>query len=131
MAGPDRPIPQNEPASKLERPGLGSPASSSVSDALAATSGVGSDLYNRLGAAISERGQMLDGLEDTVGSLQQGSSNMLAQVGFLGILMCRMLISFVGEKIGFRAVDEKLVQPWLGDPGLFLLYDNQEHLLIC
>lgn len=82
MGGPDRPIPQNEPASKLERPGLGSPTSSSVSNALAATSGVGSDLYNRLGAAISERGQMLDGLEDTVGSLQQGSSNMLAQVGF-------------------------------------------------
>ena len=30
---------------------------------------------------MSERGQMLDGLEDTVNSLRTGSENMLAQVG--------------------------------------------------
>ena len=39
-----------------------------------------SDLYNRLGSAMSERGQMLDGLEETVNSLRTGSENMLAQV---------------------------------------------------
>ena len=41
-----------------------------------------SDLYNRLGSAVSERGQMLDGLEDAVNSLKSGSENMLAQVIF-------------------------------------------------
>jgi hypothetical protein len=41
------------------------------------------DLYSRLGSAMSERGQMLDGLEDTVNSLRAGSENMVAQVGLL------------------------------------------------
>lgn len=41
------------------------------------------DLYNRLGNAVSERGQMLDGLEDTVNSLRTGSQNMLTQVSLV------------------------------------------------
>jgi len=58
---------------------VGSPVSAAASSNFqAATTGVG-DLYNRLGSALAERGQMLDGLENTVGSLQQGTTNMLAQ----------------------------------------------------
>jgi syntaxin-binding protein 5 len=82
VGGPDRPVPEKQSAaaewlSTATSPGTA--AADSSSGLQAATSGVG-DLYNRLGAAISERGQMLDGLQESVGSLQQGSKNMLTQV---------------------------------------------------
>jgi len=79
LGGPDRPVPEKPSAAAEWLSTATTPATESGGSSLqAATSGVG-DLYNRLGAAISERGQMLDGLEETVGSLQQGSRNMLAQ----------------------------------------------------
>lgn len=78
LAGPNRPIIESPSAAIEWLSNATTPAAGSSSSLQAASSGVG-DLYNRLGAAIAERGQMLDGLEDTVGSLQQGSKNMLTQ----------------------------------------------------
>src|SRR5258708_29458060 len=73
VGGQDRPIPQpkdNTPSS---------PRNNARKDSLA---GGTTDIYSRLGSAVSERGQMLDGLEDTVNSLRTGSENMLAQVRY-------------------------------------------------
>lgn len=61
---------------------------------------------------MSERGQMLDGLEDTVNSLRAGSENMVTQVGLqrLQVLFFHFLIMAIGEEACCRAVDAKLVQ---------------------
>lgn len=78
LGGPDRPIPQPK-ASSPAPPGSDqsyADRANAAKDSL--TSGT-NELYNRLGSAVSERGQMLDGLEDTVNSLRSGSENMLAQ----------------------------------------------------
>jgi syntaxin-binding protein 5 len=77
VAGPDRPIPQ--PETTTTSPGNNSYADRANATKESVTSGA-NDLYNRLGSAVTERGQMLDGLEDTVNSLRTGSENMLAQV---------------------------------------------------
>ena len=73
VGGSDRPIPQPKGAAST------SPTDRANTPKDSIASGT-SDLYNRLGNAMSERGQMLDGLEDTVNSLRTGSENMLAQV---------------------------------------------------
>ena len=73
VGGSDRPIPQPKEAAST------SPTDRANTPKDSIASGT-SDLYNRLGNAMSERGQMLDGLEDTVNSLRTGSENMLAQV---------------------------------------------------
>ena len=108
VAGPDRPIPQPTPTS----PG----SSQSYTDRANATkdsvaSGAG-DLYNRLGSAVSERGQMLDGLEDTVNSLRTGSENMLAQVGIwrLPVISFNLLTTRIGEEACCRTVGSGLVR---------------------
>ncbi|CCM03745.1 uncharacterized protein FIBRA_05891 [Fibroporia radiculosa] len=81
FAGPNRPLPKpsydprGSPSVELKReqgPSVIKAASDSMS------SGV-SDLYNRLGSALAERGQKLGELEETFSSLEQGSKGMLAQ----------------------------------------------------
>ncbi|KAF9654319.1 hypothetical protein BDM02DRAFT_3085840 [Thelephora ganbajun] len=78
LGGPDRPIPQpKETTSTAPRNNQSyADRASAAKDSIASST---NDLYNRLGSAASERGQMLDGLEDTVNSLRTGSENMLAQ----------------------------------------------------
>lgn len=80
VGGPDRPIPQPKETTSTSPGKTQSSAdlASATKDSIASGT---SDLYSRLGNAMSERGQMLDGLEDTVNSLRTGSENMLAQVG--------------------------------------------------
>jgi len=78
------------------------------------------DLYSKLGNAMSERGQMLDGLEDTVNSLRSGSENMVTQVGSrrLPNFSFDLLMTGIGEETCCRAVDAKVVQ--------FLIYSTLE-----
>ncbi|OBZ79198.1 Lethal(2) giant larvae SRO7 [Grifola frondosa] len=90
LAGPDRPaVPQSgttagrpRQLSPKDASGRLSPSSveqaSVASTSASVTSGV-SDLYNRLGTALAERGQMLGDLQESFDSLEQGSKNMLSQ----------------------------------------------------
>jgi hypothetical protein len=110
VGGPDRPIPEKKPVERAAPP-TSKGSSGNVLDG--ATAGV-NDLYSRLGSAISERGQMLDGLEDTVSSLQQGSSNMLAQVCVSPLWKSSPSHHMdAGEETGFGTVGEELVQSWI------------------
>ena len=114
MAGPDRPDPPKSiydptgrvapvsPDAKAKDAGA---AGSSVRAASAQMSSGVSDLYNRLGSALAERGyavhspssrtvthaccvsEMLGNLEEQFNSLEQGSKNMVAQV-------CSVAITF-------------------------------------
>ena len=61
---------------------------------------------------MSERGQMLDGLEETVSSLRTGSENMLAQVGpgRLPVLSFHLLTTRIGEETCCRTVGSRLVR---------------------
>jgi len=78
FAGPNRPIPQpKEPTSTS--PGNNQSYADRANATKDSLSSGTNDLYSRLGSAMSERGQMLDGLEDTVNSLRAGSENMVAQ----------------------------------------------------
>jgi len=85
LAGPDRPPPPQSiynaqgrlrPASHERTEDTGGTSLKGASDSM--SSGV-SDLYNRLGSALAERGQMLGDLEESFNSLEQGSKGMLAQ----------------------------------------------------
>ncbi|RPD65083.1 hypothetical protein L227DRAFT_571522 [Lentinus tigrinus ALCF2SS1-6] len=76
LAGPDRPIPQ--PLSKPARPAGRSTETAASTTAAGMSAGVG-DLYNRLGSAIAERGEMLGDLQQSLDSLGQESKNMVAQ----------------------------------------------------
>ena len=111
VAGPNRPVPQpKEPTSTSSGNNQSYANRANVTkDSL--TSGA-NDLYSRLGSAVSERGQMLDGLEDTVNSLRAGSENMVAQVGFLRlqVLSFHLLTTIIGKEACCRTVDAKLVQ---------------------
>ena len=80
VAGPDRPIPQPKETASTS-PGNNQSYTDRASATKDSVTTGASDLYSRLGNAVSERGQMLDGLEDTVNSLRAGSENMVAQVG--------------------------------------------------
>lgn len=111
VAGPDRPIPQPKDTTSAS-PGNNQPyvdRASAASDSLTSSA---NDLYSRLGSAMSERGQMLDGLEDTVNSLRAGSENMVAQVGFrqLQVSSFRSLTGTIGEEACYRTVDARMVQ---------------------
>jgi len=77
VGGPDRPIPQPKDDTPVSLGSNQSPDRANATKDILASSA--NDLYSRLGSAVSERGQMLDGLEDTVNSLRTGSENMLAQ----------------------------------------------------
>ncbi|KAI0361067.1 hypothetical protein OH77DRAFT_1417267 [Trametes cingulata] len=85
LAGPDRPVP---PPSKVARPAVIHPApegeagGSSQAPVSAAAAGMSSgvaDLYNRLGTALTERGEMLGDLQQSLDSLEQGSKSMVKQ----------------------------------------------------
>jgi len=84
LAGPDRPVPDKlEP--RVAQGGYaewkaGSSKTGEVATSTAQTKGA---LYERLHAAVSERGEMLNDLETSVNSLEQGSKNMLAQAKLL------------------------------------------------
>ncbi|TFY59345.1 hypothetical protein EVJ58_g5836 [Rhodofomes roseus] len=91
LAGPDRPEPPKSiydptgrlPAAQHDEKGkdkdTGAAGASSVKGASAQMSSGVSDLYNRLGSALAERGEMLGNLEEQFNSLEQGSKNMVAQ----------------------------------------------------
>jgi len=61
---------------------------------------------------VTERGQMLDGLQDSVNSLRTGSENMLVQVGLgpLPVLSFHLLTRRIGEEACCRAVDSEMVR---------------------
>ena len=107
VAGPNRPIPQPKETTPTS-PG----SSQSYGDQANTIASGANDLYSRLGNAMSERGQMLDGLEDTVNSLRVGSENMVAQVGLrpLPILLFHPLTARIGEEACCGTVDAKMVQ---------------------
>ena len=111
VAGPDRPIPQPKENTSTS-PGNNQSYTDRANVAKDSITGGVDDLYNRLGSAVSERGQMLDGLEDTVNSLRTGSENMLAQVGLcqLPVLSFHLLTARTGEETCCRTVGSKLVQ---------------------
>ncbi|CDO73112.1 hypothetical protein BN946_scf185007.g166 [Trametes cinnabarina] len=96
LAGPDRPVPPpSKPAPRPTSIGNSGAASStgsqpSISAATAGmTSGV-ADLYNRLGNALAERGEMLGDLQQSMDSLEQGSKNMVERVSIsLGTIRAR------------------------------------------
>ncbi|KAF8274032.1 lethal giant larvae like, C-terminal-domain-containing protein [Lactarius quietus] len=84
LAGPDRPVPE-KPEPRVAQGGYaewkaGSSKAGEVAASTAQTKGV---LYERLHAAVSERGEMLSDLETSVNSLEQGSKNMLTQAKLL------------------------------------------------
>ena len=59
---------------------------------------------------MSERGQMLDGLEDTVNSLRTGSENMLTQVIYCQLEVLSFLTTRVGKETCCRAVGAGVVR---------------------
>ncbi|KAH9081593.1 lethal giant larvae like, C-terminal-domain-containing protein [Lactarius deliciosus] len=84
LAGPDRPVPE-KPLPRVAQGGYaewkaGSSKTGELATSTARTKGA---LYERLHAAVSERGEMLNDLETSVNSLEQGSKNMLAQAKLL------------------------------------------------
>ncbi|KAH9044417.1 lethal giant larvae like, C-terminal-domain-containing protein [Lactarius pseudohatsudake] len=84
LAGPDRPVPE-KPEPRVAQGGYaewkaGSSKTGELATSTARTKGA---LYERLHAAVSERGEMLNDLETSVNSLEQGSKNMLAQAKLL------------------------------------------------
>ncbi|KAI0257073.1 hypothetical protein BJV78DRAFT_1277663 [Lactifluus subvellereus] len=84
LAGPDRPVPE-KPEPRTERAGYTEweAGSSKAGTTVTSTEHVKGNLYDRLHAAVSERGEMLGNLETSVNSLEQGSKNMLAQAKLL------------------------------------------------
>jgi len=84
LAGPDRPVPEKvEPRVAQGGYAEWKAGSSKTGDLAASTAQTKSALYERLHAAVSERGEMLNDLETSVNSLEQGSKNMLAQAKLL------------------------------------------------
>ncbi|KAF8604869.1 WD40 repeat-like protein [Ceratobasidium sp. AG-I] len=91
LAGPDRPLPKVK--KPIERPSAGTSSSASGSNltraassnttrpasSSAARSGGRDDVYSRLTAAVSERGEMLSGLEDKFGHLEAASKDLASQ----------------------------------------------------
>ena len=113
VAGPDRPIPQpKEPTSTSTSLGSNQPYTDRASATRDSLASGANDLYSRLGNAMSERGQMLDGLEDTVNSLRAGSENMVTQVSLLRLqaLPFHLLTTTIGEEACCRTVDARMVQ---------------------
>lgn len=112
VAGPDRPIPQPKETTSTS-PGINQSYTDRANATKDSVASGANDLYSRLGSAVSERGQMLDGLEDTVNSLRTGSENMLAQVGpsVTLVLSFHLLTTRIGEETCRRTVDAKMVQP--------------------
>lgn len=111
VGGPDRPTPQPK-ASTPAPPGSDQSYVDRANAAKDSLASGANDIYSRLGSAVSERGQMLDGLEDTVNSLRSGSENMLAQVSCcrLSVLSFRLLITRVGEETCCRTVGARMVR---------------------
>ncbi|KAG1765082.1 lethal giant larvae like, C-terminal-domain-containing protein [Suillus occidentalis] len=74
LAGPDRPIPPPDPVQTSEdtttddEPGV----MKTIEDAR-------NGVYSRLNDALAERGELLGNIEQQIGSLQQGSKDMVAQ----------------------------------------------------
>ncbi|KAK7695037.1 hypothetical protein QCA50_002225 [Cerrena zonata] len=86
LAGPDRPVPQSYQRPKPHAIGEGPGSSTSINSAAnnaryiaSSASSAANGLYNRLGAAMAERGEMLGQLQESFDSLEQGSRKMLAQ----------------------------------------------------
>ncbi|KAI9462922.1 lethal giant larvae like, C-terminal-domain-containing protein [Russula earlei] len=84
LAGPDRPVPE-KPEPRTEKTGytLWEADASKAAGVSTAAERTRNALYDRLHAAVSERGEMLGNLETSVNSLEQGSKNMLAQAKVL------------------------------------------------
>jgi hypothetical protein len=111
VGGPDRPIPQPKDDTPSP-PGSSQSYTDRANVAKDSLANGANDLYSRLGSAVNERGQMLDGLEDTVNSLRTGSENMLAQVSYCRVptLSSHLLTTRIGEETCCRAVDAGMVQ---------------------
>ncbi|KAI0081067.1 hypothetical protein K474DRAFT_1656898 [Panus rudis PR-1116 ss-1] len=83
LAGPDRPIPPPTQRAQVAQGSQGAsntPLGSIDARKIASSaSNTASDLYNRLGSALAERGEALGQLQESFDSLEQGSKKMLAQ----------------------------------------------------
>ncbi|KII94277.1 hypothetical protein PLICRDRAFT_36534 [Plicaturopsis crispa FD-325 SS-3] len=79
LAGPDRPIPEPVHPPAVQGARAAGTSSDSAYAALKAAQGTGNDIYARLSAAVSERGQKLGDLEDSFNSLEAGSRNMVSE----------------------------------------------------
>jgi len=83
LAGPDRPVPE-KPKPRVAQGYTEWEAGPSKSETTAtSTARTKNILYDRLHAAVAERGDMLGDLETSVNSLEQGSKNMLTQAKLL------------------------------------------------
>lgn len=54
-------------------------------------------LYNRLGNALAERGEMLSGLQESFDALETGSKNMVSQVRGVCMLVYALIYAFAGQ----------------------------------
>ncbi|KAF6766707.1 lethal giant larvae like, C-terminal-domain-containing protein [Ephemerocybe angulata] len=85
LGGPDRPLPQAQPRPGLAPAGgsygsgIAGSASSAAATIAASAASAQTSFYNKISSALSERGQMLGGLEESFNSLEEGSRNMAAQ----------------------------------------------------
>ncbi|KAH6917033.1 lethal giant larvae like, C-terminal-domain-containing protein [Coprinopsis sp. MPI-PUGE-AT-0042] len=77
FGGPDRPIIVKAP--KVEERAATDGGPSAAANLASSTAQVQSTLFNKLTAAMNERGQMLNDLEERFKSLETGSQNMVAQ----------------------------------------------------
>ncbi|TFL03659.1 lethal giant larvae like, C-terminal-domain-containing protein [Pterulicium gracile] len=73
LAGPNRPLP------KPETPAATAPGQNTAANLAKQANATGSNLYNRLNAALGERGQALNNLEEQFNALHQGSQDMVTQ----------------------------------------------------
>lgn len=54
-------------------------------------------LYNRLGNALAERGEMLSGLQESFDALETGSKNMVSQACGVCMLLYALIYAFIGQ----------------------------------
>lgn len=74
LAGPDRPIPPPDPVQTSE-----DTTTDDGPGVMKTIENARNGVYSRLNDALAERGEMLGNIEQQIGSLQQGSKDMVAQ----------------------------------------------------
>ncbi|KAL5476395.1 SRO7_6 [Sanghuangporus weigelae] len=82
LAGPNRPIPQDSDASSIVRGEWQAQIQSRAQEIAKQASQTSSNLYNNLSDAVSDRGDMLNGLQDQFSSLEAGGKKMMLEVRF-------------------------------------------------
>ncbi|KAF5388500.1 hypothetical protein D9757_004730 [Collybiopsis confluens] len=108
VGGPDRPVPIQQPQPKPVDASGSARNPSTIADRAATAQ---NSLYDRLTAALEERGQMLGNLEDRFNSLEAGSQSMVDQVDLYPSSQINLtnFLGLLGKATGSRTICQELV----------------------